>query len=81
MTVDRSLCGWRRAIRAVGAKFFFLPPELIPVEPAIAKIETPLRKADERAVEVTRKRIGRRLDHFAPNERANCLENAGYASA
>jgi len=52
----------RRAIRAAGAKLFFLPPysrDLNPIEQAFAKLETLLRKAAERAVEATWKRIAR----------------------
>ncbi|MPY75127.1 MAG: IS630 family transposase, partial [Alphaproteobacteria bacterium] len=39
-----------------------------------------LRKADERSVEATWRRIGSLLDHFTPAECANYLMNAGYAS-
>jgi transposase len=43
----------RRAIRAAGAKLFFLPPyspDLNPIEQAFAKLKTLLRKAAERTV-------------------------------
>lgn len=46
----------RRAIRAAGAKLFFLPPyspDLNPIEQLFAKLKTLLRKAAERTVEVT----------------------------
>jgi transposase len=74
----------RKAIRAVGAKLFFLPPyspDLNSIEQVFAKLKTLLRKADERTVENTWKRIGRLLDAFNPTECANYLRNAGYASA
>jgi transposase len=74
----------RRAIRAAGAKLFFLPPyspDLNPIEQVFAKLKTLLRKAGERTVEATWKRIGQLLELFAPEECANYLINSGYASA
>jgi transposase len=74
----------RRALRAVGAKLFFLPPyspDLNPIEQVFAKLKTLLRKAAERTVEATWKRIGTLLQHFTPQECANYFRNAGYASA
>ena len=74
----------RRLIRAAGAKLFFLPPyspDLNPIEQVFAKLKALLRKADERTTEATWKRIGSLLDHFSPQECANYLVNAGYASA
>jgi transposase len=73
----------RRAIRAAGAKLFFLPPyspDLNPIEQAFAKLKTLLRKAAERSVEATWRRIGALLACFTPQECANYLANAGYAS-
>jgi transposase len=75
--------GVRRAIRAAGAKLFFLPPyspDLNPIEQVFAKLKTLLRKAEERTVEATWKRIGQLLDAFSPQECANYLVNSGYAS-
>ena len=74
----------RRAIRAAGAKLFFLPPyspDLNPIEQAFAKLKTLLRKAAERTVEATWKRIAALLPAFTPQECANYFVNAGYASA
>ena len=74
----------RRALRAAGAKLFFLPPyspDLNPIEQVFAKLKTLLRKAAERSVETTWKRIGNLLDAFPPHECANYLRNAGYASS
>jgi transposase len=74
----------RNAIRAVGAKLFFLPaysPDLNPIEQVFAKLKTLLRKADERTVEATWQRIGSLLDTFTPQECANYLRNSGYASS
>jgi transposase len=74
----------RRAIRAAGAKLFFLPPyspDLNPIEQAFAKLKTLLRKAAERTSDDIWKRIGALLPCFTPQECSNYLVNAGYASA
>jgi len=73
----------RAAIRAAGAKLLFLPPyspDLNPIEQVFAKLKTLLRKADERTIQATWKRIGSLLDRFPPQECANYLKNSGYAS-
>jgi len=73
----------RRAIRAAGARLFFLPPyspDLNPIEQVFAKLKTLLRKAKERTGEATWKRIGKILSCFSAQECANYLRNAGYAS-
>jgi len=73
----------RHAIRAAGAKLFFLPPyspDLNPIEQVFAKLKTLLRKAAERTIEATWKRIGALLQSFSPAECANYFANAGYAS-
>lgn len=75
--------GVRRAIRAAGAKLFFLPPyspDLNPIEQAFAKLKTLLRKATARSVTTTCSVIGRLLKQFTPTECANYLVNAGYPS-
>jgi transposase len=72
----------RRAIRQAGAHLIFLPPyspDLNPIEQVFAKLKTLLRKAAERSVEDTWRRIGQLLDHFSANECANYLVNSGYA--
>ena len=73
----------RAAIRARGAHLIFLPPyspDLNPIEQVFAKLKTLLRKAAERTVEATWKRIGALLSLFSPAECANYFANAGYAS-
>jgi transposase len=73
----------RRAIRAAGAKLLFLPPyspDLNPIEQVFAKLKTLLRKAAERTVEATWRRIGVLLNRFTPQECANYIRNAGYAA-
>ena len=74
----------RQLIRAAGAKLFFLPrysPDLNPIEQVFSKLKTLLRKADPRTTEATWRQIGTLLDRFTPEECANYLVNAGYASA
>ena len=73
----------RTAIRAAGAKLFFLPPyspDLNPIEQVFAKLKALLRKAAERTVDATWKRIGNILPAFQPEECANYFRNSGYAS-
>lgn len=73
----------RKAIRAAGAKLFFLPPyspDLNPIEQVFAKLKTLLRKAAERTVDETWRRIGALIPAFTPQECANYIANAGYAS-
>ena len=62
---------------------FFLPPyspDLDPIEEMFSKLKRLLRKANERTVEPTWRRIGKLLDRFPPNECANYIRDAGYAS-
>ena len=71
----------RQAIRKAGAHLLFLPPyspDLNPIEQMFSKLKTLLRKADERSVDATWKRIGSLLECFAPEECSNYLANSGY---
>ena len=73
----------RSAIRAAGAKLFFLPaysPDLNPIEQVFAKMKALLRKADARTLDDTWRQIGALLALFTPAECANYFRNAGYAS-
>lgn len=73
----------RNAIRAAGAKLFFLPPyspDLNPIEQVFAKLKHLLRKAQERTVDATWQRIGSLIHAFSPQECANYFANSGYAS-
>ena len=73
----------RQAIRARGARLLFLPPyspDLNPIEQVFAKLKHLLRKAAERSVEATWKRIGSLLDAFPPHECANYFRNSGYGA-
>ena len=73
----------RHAIRAAGARLFFLPaysPDLNPIEQVIAKLKHLLRKAAERSKEAVWRKIGTLLDQFTPQECENYLRNSGYGS-
>jgi len=73
----------RAAIRAVGARLFFLPPyspDLNPIEQVFAKLKHLLRKAKERTVEAAWQRIGTLLTCFTKDECRNYFVNAGYGS-
>lgn len=72
----------RKAIRAAGARILFLPPyspDLNPIEQVFSKLKHLLRKAGERSVEATWRRIGTLLDHFSPDECGRYFVNSGYA--
>lgn len=73
----------RNAIRTAGAKLFFLPPyspDLNPIEQVFAKLKHLMRKAQERTVQATWRRIGSLLDAFSSDECARYFVNSGYAS-
>jgi transposase len=69
----------RATIEAAGATLLFLPPyspDLNPIEQVFAKLKTLLRKAGERTIEATWRRIGSLLSHFTRAECANYLVNS-----
>lgn len=71
----------RRAIRAAGAKLFFLPkysPDLNPIEQFFAKLKHWLRKAAKRTAQAVCDEIGAILDRIDPAECSNYFANAGY---
>ena len=73
----------RKRLKAAGIKLFFLPPyspDLNPIEQVFSKLKRLLRKANERTVEATWRRVGKLLDRFPPDECLNYIANAGYAS-
>ncbi len=74
----------RAAIRRAGAHLLFLPPyspDLNPIEQVFAKLKHLLRKAEQRSADAVTACIGILLDAFTPQECANYIANAGYASA
>ena len=71
----------RQAIRSAGAHLLFLPPyspDLNPIEMVFAKLKTLLRKAAERSIEATWRKIGTLLSQFKPEECANYIRHSGY---
>ena len=72
----------RHAIRAAGAKLFFLPkysPDLNPIEQVFAKLKHLLRQAAARNFDTVCAAIGQLLDSFTAQECANYFANSGYA--
>ena len=73
----------RSALRAAGAKLFFLPPyspDLNPIEQAFSQLKTLLRKKNARTQEHATDCIGELLKHVTPAASANYLRTAGYAT-
>ena len=56
-------------------------PDLNPIEQVFSKLKTLLRKAAERTVDASWKRIGSLLDEFKPDECGNYLTAAGYVGS
>src|ERR1700729_3669311 len=74
----------RNAIKAVGARLLFLPkysPDLNPIEQVFAKLKGFLRKAAPRTLDAVSDAIAKALTTIPPDECANYLTGAGYASA
>ena len=73
----------RTAIRAAGARLFFLPPyspDLNPIEQVFAKLKHLLRKDKERTVDAAWQRIAALLPNVTNDECRNYFINAGYGS-
>ena len=73
----------RQAICGAGARLLFLPkysPDLNPIEQVFAKLKASLRTAAERTTDTVITRLGTVFDAFSPQECANYLRYAGYAS-
>ena len=71
----------RRALRAAGARLFYLPkysPDLNPIEQFFAKFKHWLRKAAQRKAEAVYYAIAPILGTVSPAECANYFANAGY---
>jgi transposase len=72
----------RHAIRAAGAKLFFLPkysPDLNPIEKFFAKLKHWLRKAARRTVDAVYDAVAEILPLTSPDECSNYFAQAGYA--
>ena len=73
----------RNAIRAAGARLWFLPPyspDLNPIEQVFARIKHWMRHAQKRTIQDTWRYIGELVATIEPDECGNYLTNAGYAS-
>jgi transposase len=73
----------REAINTVGARLWFLPPyspDLNPIEQTFSKIKHWMRAAQKRTIDDVWKHLGSLVTSIKPNECANYLVNAGYAS-
>jgi len=73
--------GIREAIEATGASLRYLPPyspDFNPIEQAIAKLKSHLRKHAARTFDTLIEAIAKTLCTFSPQECANFIANAGY---
>ena len=73
--------GVAAAIAAVGETVRHLPaysPDLNPIEMAVSKLKTALRKGAKRTVKDLWRLIGTLVKSFAPEECANDFRHAGY---
>lgn len=71
----------RAAIRAAGARLFFLPPyspDLNPIEKTFAKIKHAMRKAMGRSIDEVHDALAAALGDVTPAECANYFTQAGY---
>ena len=71
----------RRAIRAAGARLFFLPPyspDLNPIEMAFSKLKTLIRKAAARTYSELWAAVGHACNLFSDEECYNYFKAAGY---
>lgn len=70
----------RDAIKAAGARLWFLPPyspDLNPIE-AFAKVKHWMRMAQKRGIEDTWRHVGHLVGTFSEDECRNYFRNAGY---
>ena len=73
----------RQAIRAAGARLWFLPPyspDLNPIEQTFSKVKHWMRMAQKRHPKEAWQHVGKIIDQVTPEECANYIHNAGYAS-
>jgi transposase len=78
---SHKVAGIRQAIDARGASLRYLPPyspDFNPIEQAIAKFKSHLRKEAARTLETLIDAIARTLTMFTPKQCANFFANAGY---
>ncbi len=78
---NHKVAGIEEAIEATGAALRYLPPyspDLNPIEQAISKLKSHLRKDAARTLETLIEAIANALKKFTPQECANFITNAGY---
>jgi transposase len=78
---SHKVAGIKQAIEAKGASLRYLPPyspDFNPIEQAIAKFKSHLRKEAARTFEALIEAIARTLEKFTPRQCANFFANAGY---
>ena len=78
---SHKVTGIKEAIEAAGATLRYLPPyspDLNPIEQAVAKLKSLLRKAAARTLEALIQAIANAIPSFTPQECANFITNAGY---
>jgi transposase len=78
---SHKVAGIKEAIEAKRASLRYLPPyspDLNPIEQAIAKLKSHLRKEAARTFETLIEAIARTLLTFTPLECSNFITNAGY---
>ena len=76
--------GVRCAIRAAGARLWFLPaysPDINPIDQAFATLKYWMRQAQKRTVEATWRHIGRLCEKIKSDECGNYFVNEEYASS
>jgi transposase len=73
----------RQAIRAAGARLFYLPPyspDLNPIQQAFLKLKTLLRKKTVRIIEQIEKCIAELIRQIKPPECLDYFREVGYVS-
>jgi transposase len=78
---SHKVAGIKQAIEAKGATLRYLPPyspDFNPIEQAISKLKSHLRREAARTFETLIEAIARTLTKFTPQECANFITNAGY---
>jgi transposase len=78
---SHKVAGIKEAIEASGAYVRYLPPyspDFNPIEQAIAKFKSHLRKEAARTLEALIEAIARTLNLFTPQHCTNFFANAGY---
>jgi transposase len=78
---SHKVAGIKQAIETKGATLRYLPPyspDFNPIEQAIAKLKSHLRREAARTFETLIQAIARTLTKFSPQECANFITNAGY---